>query len=307
MITLRLFRQGDPPTEIEARTLAQGALCIGRDETADWILPDTSRTLSRRHCLVTLSDGVLTVRDDSTNGLFFRGQRLPAATPTTIPIGATFTLGAFLIRVEPAVAASASTAAPAAPVIDDSPAGRLLDAFCQGAQIESSFLSAEDPAEVMRRMGAIYREMVLGLARLVDERARGKAEVGLDYTSIQALDNNPFRWAPPQRLAVDLLQPPQGGFMESDAAVRASFADVSDHQQRLAAGSKAAVEDVLAGLSPERIEDQVPSGFMKKRAEALWAEFERRHGEIASDVSGVVRGPAFREAYHQDPDAAPRS
>lgn len=300
MITLRLFQQGEPPIEIGARTLAEGELCIGRDDSADWTLPDVSRTLSRRHCVVAVKDGVLTVRDDSTNGVFARGERLPVAAPTILPLGAVFTLGAFLIRIEPGVAATTPTSPP---IIDDTPAGRLFDAFCEGAQIDSSFLSAEDPAEVMRRLGAIYREMVSGLGRLVDARARSKAEAGLDYTSIQALDNNPFRWAPPQRLAVDLLQSRQDGFLDSDAAVRASFADVSDHQQRLAAGAKAAVESVVAGLSPEAIADQVPSGFMKKRSDALWAEFERRHAEIARDVSGVARGAAFRQAYHRNRDA----
>ncbi len=202
------------------------------------------------------------------------------------------------IRIETRHAQPASVPATTIrPVAEETPAGPLLDAFCSGAQIDSSVLSAEDPAEVMRRLGAIYREMVQGLGKLVNERTRVKAECGLEWTAVQALDNNPFRWAPPQRVAVDLLQTKQEGFLGADAAVRSSFADVFDHQLRLAAGSQAAIEALMADLAPDAIAEglQGQSMFMKNKAEALWAEYRRVHDKARKDVDGG--GAAFREAY----------
>lgn len=311
---LRLFQQDAPDVALDSRSLVDGEVVVGRDEGADWRIADPSRTLSRRHCVFAVKDGAVTVRDDSANGLFLLGgERLPPKTPIPVHFGGTVVLGDFLIRVETGRpqrrAAGALTSAEAIPGLpDETPAGRLLDAFCSGAQIDSSVLSAEDPTEVMRRLGAVYREMVQGLGRLVNERARAKAAYGLEWTSIQALDNNPFRWAPPPKVAVELLQARQEGFLSSDAAVRASFEDVGDHQLRLAAGSQGAIEALLAELAPEAIVEALDGGgslFMKKKFEALWAEYGKAHAKARKALGGKIGGSAFREAYAEDPSDAP--
>lgn len=305
-VVLRLFQQSDPSVELDRRLMAEGEITVGRDRICDWVIPDPTRTLSRLHCVFLLVDGAVTVRDESTNGVFgHAGERLPRSSSTPLELGQAVVLGAFLIRAEAlmqTVDVSVPTSSGTLPALTDkTPAGRLLDAFCTGAQIDSSVLSAEDPTDVMRRLGAMYREMVVGLSKLVAERTRAKAEYGLEWTAVQALDNNPFRWAPPQRVAVDLLQSRQEGFLSSEAAVRASFEDVGDHQVRLAAASQAAIDALLADLAPDTIagalQGQPP--FMKKRPEALWAEYLRAHAKACKETGGRMGGLAFREAYSQ--------
>jgi predicted component of type VI protein secretion system len=309
MITLRLFPQSDPSQELDSRPLAGGELSIGRDAAADWAILDPSKTLSRRHCVFALNAGVVTVRDESTNGVFLRsGERAAPGTPIQIDPGETVSLGDFLIRVDgdgAAMAGRQPTAARAAttlPVVSDAArAGKLLDAFCQGAQIDSSVLSGEEPTEVLRRVGAIYRAMVLGLGELMNERTRAKAEYGLEWTTVQALDNNPFRWAPPMRVAVDLLQGRQDGFLASEAAVRSSFDDLRDHQARLAAGARAALGAVLAELAPDAVARQAKGqSFLGKRADALWAEYVRAHARASEELTGAAPR-AFREGYRAGP------
>jgi predicted component of type VI protein secretion system len=309
MITLRLFPQSDPAQELDSRPLADGELSVGRDAEADWVVLDPSRTLSRRHCVFSLADGVVTLRDESTNGVFLRsGERAPPGAAVQIDPGETVSLGDFLIRIDldPAdpAARAPTLARPATtlPVVSEAArAGKLLDAFCQGAQIDSSLLSGEDPTEVLRRVGAIYRAMVLGLGELMNERTRAKAQYGLEWTTVQAIDNNPFRWAPPMRVAVDLLQGRQDGFLASEAAVRSSFADLRDHQARLGAGARAALAAVLADLAPDAIARQAKGqSFLVKRAEVLWAEYARAHARASEELNGAVPR-AFREAYRAGP------
>jgi predicted component of type VI protein secretion system len=307
-VVLRLFEADEPGIEVEARVLAGGELMVGRDSGADWPIRDPSRTLSRRHCRFALDAGALTVRDDSTNGVsWLGGDRLPPGEPVAIGPGEAVRLGAYLIRVDapagPRLAPVHTSTLPA--LSDDTPAGRLVDAFCQGAQIDPSVLCAEDPMEIMRRLGAVYREMMLGLGRLVNDRTRAKAEHGLEWTAVQALDNNPFRWAPPQRVAVELLQSRQEGFLGADAAVRASFEDVSDHQARMAAGARAALGALLAELSPDAVAEglQGQSLFMKNRAEALWSEYKRLHAKAAAEPGAA----AFREGYAASEPASPET
>jgi predicted component of type VI protein secretion system len=302
-VTLRLFRQDDPLQEIDRRVLAGGEMVIGRGQGADWVVSDPSCTLSRKHCLVALAGGAVTIRDDSTNGVALPdGTRPPPKTAVPVEAGGTIALGAFLIRVEVEGEETTGAAALTAPPEEETPAGRLLDAFCAGAQIDSSVFSAEDPVEVMRRLGGVYREMVQGLGRQVDERTRAKAGFGLEWTAVQAVDNNPFRWAPPQRVAVDLLVSPQEGFLGAEAAVRASFADVRDHQLRQAGASRAALEAALAALSPEAIaQGAAGRAPFKKKAEALWAEYVRAHTALLKEMGDGIGGRAFREAYGGDP------
>lgn len=298
MIVLRLFKSSDPTHEIERRSLAEGALTIGRDPDAGWPIDDPSKTLSRRHCTLTVTDGELILVDESTNGVALAGgERFQIGDPVAVTPGSTLLLGGFLIRVD----AGAATTSPPAPA-DPAQVGRLLDAFCAGAKIDPSVLTGEDPDEVMRRAGAIYRQMMLGLGELMTERTRAKAQLGLERTTVQAADNNPFRWAPPQRVAVDLLKASQDSFLSSEAAVRSSFNDLATHQAGLTAASRAAIDDLLARLSPDAIARVLKSrSFLANRTNALWSEYIQAHQEArqAAETLDGPGGAAFREGYEK--------
>ena len=107
--------------------------------------------------------------------------------------------------------------------------GSLLEAFCEGAGLDASLLSSEEPAEIMRRAGAVYRQMVLGIGDLMAERDRARGQYKLSRTTIGGANNNPFKWAPTQRLAIDLLLAGSGSFLSGPAALQASFRDIKRH------------------------------------------------------------------------------
>ena len=304
MVTLRLFHQTDPAHELDARVLDDGELAIGRGTEADWTIPDPSKALSRLHCILKARDGLLTLKDASSNGVWLAtsGERTMQGVERPIAAGETLGLGDFLILVEAARAEQPAAEAPQAPghEADATPAAAMLDAFCDGAGMDSSAFSADDPAELMHRAGALYRQMVLGLAALTGERVRSKAEHQLERTTVQALDNNPFRWAPPQRVAVDLLKVGPDAFLAGDAAVRASFEELRSHQLGLEAGWRAALQGLLQALSPETAAERLngQSLLMKNKAAALWAEYLQLYAEAAK--AGEAR--AFREAYQRAVD-----
>jgi predicted component of type VI protein secretion system len=299
MMMLRLFKASDPGAEIDRRVLTEGELTLGRDPASGWVIEDPSATLSRRHCTLVLGPAGLTLRDDSTNGVaLVGGERLPSGKPVAVSAGTTLLLGAFLLRAD-AAEATAPTVPPAP--VDPALAGRLLEAFCAGARIDASVFVGEDPAEVMRRAGSVYRQMVFGLGELMNDRTRAKAELHLERTSVQAADNNPFRWAPPARVAVDLLKPGQDGFLASEAAVESSFRDLRGHLAGLVAASRAAVEAVLGRLSPEAIGQMLKGkSFLANRSGALWAEYVQAHEEASEALAENSEGPAakaFRAGY----------
>ncbi len=323
-LVLKLFDQADPAVELATRTFAGGELAIGRGPGVDWAIPDPSKGLSRVHCVLALQNGVLAIRDASTNGVFLDTcGRIARGAPTPLAVGETLRLGRFLLRIEPGAqenpapppaTAEPDAALPAEPRAAAESQGALLEAFCAGAHLDASVLSAEDPAEVMRRLGAVYRQMVLGLSQLMAERTVAKARYSLEWTTVQAIDNNPFRWAPPQRVAIDLLQARQDGFLDGEAAVRASFDDLLSHQQGLMAGCRAAIDSAIEDLGPDHIaETPKPGAFLRSRADALWSAYVERHAEVRREVvtvwgEGSVT-QAFRTVYHSGgalPPLAPK-
>lgn len=337
MVVLRLFHQSDPFRQIDARELDEGEIAVGRDSAADWTIEDSERAVSRIHCVLARTHGRLTVRDTSANGVFVGAERtrLPCDQAAPVRIGETLRLGEFLIVVEAADAPAPETAA--APTEPDTPDGSgafdapfsrpilqpqvvseaalsvptdwavlakpgpsdgsLLDAFCAGAHLDASAFAGENPAEVMARLGSVYRQMVLGLCDQMSERSSVKAEYRLTRTTIHADGNNPFKWASPERIAVDLLRARDDGFLTGPAPVRAAFEDMKKHLLCVLAGLRAALGVTLDALSPEAAEAEIKgqSFVLKNRSSAAWAEYVRLYAQFRQQADDNADSPINRE------------
>lgn len=328
-VTLRLFQINDPFRQIDSRPLAQGELVIGRDPADGWRIPDQERTVSREHCVVALENGRLTLRDTSANGVYIgaRRDRAPPGEAHRIAPGDTIRLGGFMIVVEAAdpdvdqafdaafegpmlKPVSITPAVLAGPADWESPCegapsdGTLLEAFCAGAKLDASVFAGEDPAEVMRRLGEVYQQMVLGLGDLMGERTTVKAEYRMSRTTVSAEGNNPFKWAPAQRVATDLLRPRGDGFLAGPGAVKASFEDLKKHLLCTMAGLRAAVSASIEGLAPREAEARLGgrSMMLKNRDAMAFAEYARLHAEFSEQANSDPDSPvnrAFRAAYER--------
>ena len=332
MVTLRLFHQDDPFNELEARTLESGELTFGRDAKADWTVEDAAREISRFHCTLSLrDDGRLAVSDTSSNGVFVgpERRRVEAGCPAVVAPGDTLRLGRYLVFVdqaevdgkvldgpfhvpvlklgdggEAAIGVRSDWASPDIEFRQLTIAGEgaLFEAFCEGARLDASAFSGEDPAEVMRRLGAVYRQMVLGLSDLMTERTSAKGDFNLERTTVRSEGNNPFRWAQAHRVAVDLLKSREDGFLSGPAAVRVSFEDLKKHLLCMLAGLRAAVASTLDSLSPEMVEEQLSGRSFLSRGGAAWNEYARRHAEFKQQAGDDPNSPVnreFRSAYER--------
>ncbi len=72
---------------------------IGRSDECDWILPDKTKQVSRKHAIITCYNGSFHIEDISTNGTFnsLGRERLPANTPVIVNHGDGFILGEYTI------------------------------------------------------------------------------------------------------------------------------------------------------------------------------------------------------------------
>jgi len=330
MYICRLFHRDHPFQQVDSRLLAEGSITIGRDPGADWSLDDADGTLSRIHCSLAIEDGRLLLRDNSRNGTYLgSGERAPRDEAVEIEVREIIRLGALSILIDRPPDESgadvtttlhmplSTAAAPVPTDWSDAGAARpphrdasLIEAFCAGAKLDASALSSEDPAELMRRLGAIYQQTVLGLATLMAERTRLKSEYQLERTTVGAANNNPFKWAPTRRLAQDLLCARETGFLSDADAVRASFEDLGRHMAAVATGANAATDLVITTLAPESIEAEARAeGFsLRSRTASRWEIHNRRYAALVSkdrrSDSAIKR--AFAEAYGRASDATPR-
>jgi type VI secretion system FHA domain protein len=184
----------------------------------------------------------------------------------------------------------------------------LLEAFFEGAKLDASALASEDPAELMRRAGAIYQQTILGLAALMEDRARLKSQHALDRTSINAADNNPFKWSPSRKLAQDLLRGGQAGFLNGGDAVRASFADINRHMAGVCAGANAVATLAAAQLEPRAIEAEAKKqgGLLRSHSAVCWDAFQARYETLAGQGGKSAFDRAFADAYDQASEAGER-
>ena len=324
MFMLQLFDTANEIQPIDARLIREGLMRIGRDSAADWSIADPDCELSRAHCELAVADGALTLRALGANGVFddTTGARFPDAVEVAMPIPSTLRFGRFRLKashaphgddpVDPARTMvltpplGSSTAVPDdwsdACVILPSANGSLLEAFCEGAGLDASLLSSEDPTEIMRRAGAVYRQMVLGIGDLMTERDRARGQYKLSRTTIGGANNNPFKWAPTQRLAIDLLLAGSGSFLSGPAALQASFRDIKRHLIATFAGLHGSLRAAVASFDPTALDTAVQPrvSLLKSRAGLLADEVTARHADLAKQLQDGEDGSldkAFVAAY----------
>jgi predicted component of type VI protein secretion system len=333
MVTLRLFHAADPFRPIAERMLGAEEIEVGRDPAADWPVEDSACELSRRHCALRLGPSGVIVRDLSANGVFVGPERRRLPRDVDSPLGGDdiIHLGQFMIAVDlalrpandranapltgqsidapfhaPMLREVQSAWDPAQPASAQAPVSdaALLEAFCEGAGLDASVFAGERPAEVLRRAGAAYQQAVLGLSDLMSDRTSLKSEYRMDRTRVGAENNNPFKWADPHRVAVDLLRSGNGHFLAEGAAITESFQDLKKHLLSLMAGSRAAINAVFEDISPAKIEQGLKGNALvfQTRADACWRAFQTRHAAMAADASENPESAvnrAFRQGYER--------
>jgi len=310
---------------IAARMICEGVTTVGRDPASDWVIPDEHCEISRQHLDLQVRAGRLLLKPLGANGVYgaSEGQRLPNGEEISLAVGDRFLFGNYSVLVERTPLAAESADAATRTMIasvpfgdsakipdqweDDAPVpaptgqGTLLEAFCEGAKLDPSALAAEDPHEVMRRAGAAYRQTVLGLAALMGERTAVRSRYRFERTTIGSQDNNPFKWAPHQRLGIDLLVGRDSGFLSGEAAIRNSFAELKKHLISTVVGFQATLRALLGCIDPDRIQDETQKQrFLQSRDSVCWIAFREAYGAAKRQLLEDEEGPlneAFLQAY----------
>ena len=141
--------------------------------------------------------------------------------------------------------------------------------------------------EMIAHVATMFVSLVDGLTYAMQHRAEAKTELRLPVTLTSFnVQNNPFKYCPtPQAALAVLLAPAQRGIMPPKDAIQEAFNDLHKHHLGLLAGTRAAVQSILAKLSPERIDSflEANANKMLMRNHKRWKMFTRLHQEFKDD------------------------
>ncbi|MCH8998409.1 MAG: type VI secretion system-associated FHA domain protein TagH, partial [Proteobacteria bacterium] len=178
----------------------------------------------------------------------------------------------------------------------------LVRAFLAGAGMKGLDVSDRELEELMRTVGATFRQMVEGMREVLMTRSSIKSEFRIDQTMLKAKENNPLKFSTSGEEAMKaLLQKPMPGYLPAERAVQEGFEDIRAHQIAVMAGLQVALTALLKRFDPEtlakRLEKNSLLGSKKAR---YWDVFTELYEEIAREAEDDFQslfGREFSRAY----------
>lgn len=155
----------------------------------------------------------------------------------------------------------------------------------------------EERERILTQAAELLLAAVDGMLQSLRNRADSKNDLRLTVTTMTLASNNPLKFSPTAKAALDyLLAPPQEGMLPPAQAMLSGFNDLHSHHMGLLAGARAAVRAALDRISPEQVEARLDSKGSAKfnRKGQLWQTFGALHQKLVDDPE------FFAAAFLQD-------
>ncbi|WP_426984933.1 type VI secretion system-associated FHA domain protein TagH [Marinimicrobium sp. ARAG 43.8] len=220
---------------------------------------------------------------------------------------------------EPISSGAAAVPKPGEPVVRDSdmaksrPASekqntpdRSCNALYDALGVDADSLDAETRQGLEPLLGAMLREVVDGLMKVLRSRASIKNEFRMNVTTMQPVENNPLKFSADVDEALEniLLRRSQA-YKEPLAAVREGFQEVAEHQLAMIAGMRSAFEHMLRDFDPKRLQSlfeqqRKPSTIGPIQRARLWQQYCDYYQGLTDNMERSfqqVFGDEFVQAY----------
>lgn len=192
---------------------------------------------------------------------------------------------------------AASAAAPADLLSDDAATVRRI---LQAADLDPSLL--KDSPLLADRLGSLLKTFANGMIQALATRSLVKGEFRLQQTMIQPTDNNPFKFSPTGREALNIILFSDGqAYQAGDKAIEESFADIQAHQLAMMSGVQEALFKLLKRLDPESLETQFQrkprhlTGMPGLKKVNYWEEYKDFYETLKASMSDDLQGFFIKE------------
>jgi len=209
------------------------------------------------------------------------------------------------------------TDAPARDLHDAPPAGRdaagmgdFVRLVARGAGLPEDALAARDPAELAAEIGQLIRMFTENTRQLLEARQQAKRLTrSSNQTMVQALNNNPLKFAPTAEDAMRIMfGPPTRSYLDARRAFGQSFDDLKSHQVKTFSAMQHALKQLLADFDPDVIDkssrgDSGLASIFGSRSARLWDIYLARwQARTQSNEDGMLNAfmNYFAEYYDID-------
>ena len=162
-------------------------------------------------------------------------------------------------------------------------AADFMRLVARGAGLPDDALASRNPAEVADQLGKLLRLVAENTRQLLEARQHARRIArSSNQTMIQALNNNPLKFAPTVDDALRIMfGPPTRSYLDADRAFTQSFEDLKSHQVKTFVAMQQAMKLILAEFDPQEIENAATSerglaGLVGSRRAQLWDIFVAR-------------------------------
>jgi type VI secretion system FHA domain protein len=177
--------------------------------------------------------------------------------------------------------------------------------FLEAAGLQdASLVPQEALPELMRTAGTLLREAITALWTLLRGRAASKSILDTTVTTIQAVQNNPLKFASVDEALTLLLTNHHPGYLTGVEAVRAGCMDIIHHDLARTASVQTVVLALLARFAPQHIVEQSQTqGRMQwsptKRKAKCWEAHCQAYHQVMAEAENFFGLEAFGRAYEE--------
>lgn len=302
----------------QARLLHRPDTYIGPQKVEEWLIPDEN-TLSSDPLAAMEQQEAFEARrrlgyHDDLLGEFASGQAAPddhasVATDSLLPVAMVpdhcgdelpedwdceeCGPGAMSGTTGPACKNRSGAAAEQEPVDipDTFVAAPELDVFFKTLGYSGAPDGSQERERILRQAAEIVLAAVDGLHHCLRNQAECKNDLRLPVTTMRLSGNNPLKFTPTSRGALEhLLGSTRDGMLPAAQAVAAGFDDLHGHHMGLLAGARASVRAVLDKISPKTVETQLDCNGRAQfaRTARLWHLFRKKHQSLLEDHEGFA-------------------
>jgi type VI secretion system protein ImpI len=198
----------------------------------------------------------------------------------------------------------------AAPIAPAGGAHDFVRLVARAAGLPEETLASRDPAELATELGQLMRLVTENMKQLLDARQETKRLArSSNQTMIQALNNNPLKFAPTVEDAMRIMfGPPTRSYLDGRRALAQGFTDLKAHQVKTYSAMQHALKLLLGEFDPDVIAntstgDRGLAGVVGSRKARLWDIYVTRwQARTQSRQDGMLNAfmDYFAECYDRD-------
>jgi type VI secretion system protein ImpI len=180
----------------------------------------------------------------------------------------------------------------------------------RGAGLPEDALASRNPTELADQLGKLLRLVAENTRQLLEGRQHARRLArSSNQTMIQALNNNPLKFAPTVDDALRIMfGPPTRSYLDAGRAFAQSFDDLKSHQVKTFVAMQQAMKLMLAEFDPQEIENAATgerglAGLVGSRRAQLWDIFVARwQARSKSHEDGLLSAfmDYFAECYDRN-------